>query len=41
MSFDTVVSLIFLGLAFAGFLVRCLSTHINWAMVYYKLCGGK
>ena len=41
MSFETIVGLVLLGLALICLLVRFIGTRVNWAMIYYKLCGGK
>ena len=41
MSFDTIIGLISLGVAALLYVVHLLSTRINWAMIYYKMCGGK
>lgn len=41
MSFDTIVGLVFLGMAVFGYVAHLLSTRINWAMIYFNMLGGE
>ena len=41
MSFETALGLICFGAAIIGYLTYEKLSRINWAMLYYKMCGGK
>ena len=38
---ETLIGLCMLGLACGGYVIHLIASRINWAMIYYKMCGGK